>query len=78
MPEPIPVLIDYRVEEITHKPTLEAWSLTKNCTSALFLCRVTRRGYEVIDSIPVAVFDLGSEGRRFAHDFLKTGSGVGY
>jgi hypothetical protein len=69
MPDPIPVTIDYRVERITHKLTLKEWNI--KISSAMFLCRVTKIGYGVIDSVPVAVFNLDSEGYRFSTDFLK-------
>lgn len=71
MLEPIPAVIDYRVEQVTHKPTLDSWNTTKGCESALFLCRITRMGNYIVDSKPVAVFNLDSEGFRFADDFLK-------
>jgi hypothetical protein len=71
MPEPIPAVIDYRVEEITFRPTLDEWGIRKDCPSALFLCRVTRVGNHTVDSIPISFFRYDSEGVRFAKDFLK-------
>ena len=75
MPNPIPAVIDYRVEEISHVPTLKMWGL-KSTSSRMFLCRVTRQGNEIVDSIPVAIFDRDSEASRFAVEFLKQGSTV--
>ena len=70
-PTPIDSVIDFRVEKITHKPTLNSWRVPEGSDSALFLCRVTKIGNHVIDSIPVAVFSRDSEGDFFAIHFLK-------
>ena len=71
MPDPIPAVVDYRVEEITFRPTLDEWGIRKDCASALFLCRITRIGNSIVDSVPLSFFRSDWEGIRFAHDFLK-------
>lgn len=73
MPEPIPVLMDYQVERIHHRPTLDNWHVGKDFQDALFLCRITRQGGLIIDSIPVAMFSRDSEAGRFSLEFLKKG-----
>ena len=72
-----PVHIRYRVIDIDHKPTLNRFSATKNCVRAYFLCReVVRGAEEIIDQIPVAIFNLDSEARLFQEALQEMPGGV--
>jgi hypothetical protein len=70
MPEPIPAVIDYRVERRTDKIWLDSWGL-KDCDSALFLCRVTWVGEIAIESLPIALFGMDKDAMQFALGFLR-------
>lgn len=66
---PLPAEITYEVCEIGDSSTLESFKVKGG--SALFLCRITKADGVIVDFKPLAAFNLDSEGRRFANEFLK-------